>query len=142
MFPWFNLCPNNITLVLHIMILWVWRCNDEHFIYRFGTLPTLFLNSSFSLVECCDYYFWCTDSAPISAQVHNKDGLISSMAVSIYLKLERCASFRHVGFFYLCIFATMLSSVILSVSKYGMLWMQWREICPVAWGERWIFNKK
>lgn len=57
------------------------------------------------------------------------------MAVSINLKLERCASSRHVGFFCLCILTKMISCVILCGIKYGNPWVQWPDICLVTQGE-------
>ena len=57
------------------------------------------------------------------------------MAVSINLKLERCASSRHVGFFCLCILTKMISCVILCGINYGNPWVQWPDICLVTQGE-------
>lgn len=87
------------------------------------------------LVAWGNYYFLWAPVQPIRAQVHNKDGLISSMAVSINLKLERCASSRRFGFFCLCSLTKMLSCVILCGINYGEIWIQWLDIYLVTQGE-------
>lgn len=102
----------------------------------FGRKPRI-LNSSLWLVACCNKIFLWAACRPISAQVHNKDGLITSMAVSIYLKLERCASSHYVGFFCLWILTKMISCVNLCGMKYGKYWVQWPDISFVA-QSKWI----
>lgn len=81
------------------------------------------------------FIFFILCVPPISTQVHNKDGLISSMAVSIYLKLGRCVSSRHVGFFCLCKLTKMLSYMNFSGLKCGEILVQWRDACFIMQGE-------
>lgn len=102
----------------------------------FGRKPRN-LNSTLWLVVYRNNFFLWTACRPISAQVHNKDGLITSMAVSINLKLERCASSRYVGFFCLWILTKMISCVSLCGMKYGKYWVQWPDINFVA-QSKWI----
>lgn len=101
----------------------------------FGRKPRI-LNSCFWLAAYRKYFFLWTAYRPISAQAHNKDGLITSMAVSINLKLERCASSRYVGFFCLWNLTKMISCVNLCGMKYGKIWVQWPDISFVAQGKR------